>query len=44
MLCGDYGMSEVGSYGGVFLVEINIFFVFMSLLFENGGGEEFLKK
>ena len=44
MLCGDHGMSEVGSHGGASLAETNTPLVFMSPLFENGGGEEFSKK
>ncbi|XP_022782149.1 GPI ethanolamine phosphate transferase 2-like isoform X2 [Stylophora pistillata] len=44
VLCGDHGMSEVGSHGGASLVETITPLVFMSPLFENGGGEEFAMK
>ena len=44
VLCGDHGMSDAGSHGGASSAETSTPLVFMSPLFELGGGEEFSKK
>ena len=44
VLCGDHGMSDVGSHGGASPAETSTPLVFMSPLFERGGGEQFTKK
>ena len=44
VLCGDHGMSDAGSHGGASSAETSTPLVFMSPLFEHGGGEGFSKK
>ncbi|KAL9950488.1 hypothetical protein ACROYT_G042986 [Oculina patagonica] len=44
VLCGDHGMSDAGSHGGASSAETSTPLVFMSPLFEHGGGEEYSKK
>ena len=44
VLCGDHGMSDVGSHGGSSLAETSTPLVFMSPLFERHGGEAFSGK
>ena len=44
VLCGDHGMSDAGSHGGASSAETSTPLVFMSLLFEHGGGEVFSRK
>ena len=44
VLCGDHGMSDVGSHGGASSAETSTPLVFMSPLFERVGGEGFSRK
>lgn len=44
VLCGDHGMSDAGSHGGASSAETSTPLVFMSPLFEHGGGEVFSRK
>ena len=44
VLCGDHGMSDAGSHGGASSAETSTPLVFMSPLFERGGGDVFSKK